>query len=213
MRLNHIVPALIAFLCATLPACGDDGPPLVDGWFVDVGACPFEGCTYREWKTENDTVLYDAPFGRTTVGRARAGDPVDGVTGIVYVRPVPIRAAERAELELTLYDERVGDYVPSPLSPGETVYLLTYQGEGSFKAWTAGRLYHGFEFYPEMRDYSYEGGLRITSCETPTPTCWWQVAPEYQLYEGDWWVHIRLPDGTLGWTNESGNFSNIDLFG
>lgn len=213
MRLNRFIPALIAVLFAALPANSDDGPPLVDGRFVDDGACPFEGCTYREWKTEKDTVLYDAPFGSRTVGQARAGEWVEGVTGIVYIRPMPIRAAESAELDMLLYDERVGDYVTTPLSPGETIYLLTYQGAGAYKAWTKGRLYHGFEFYQGMQDYEHEGGLKFTSCDTPTPTCWWQVAPEYQHYEGDWWVQIRLLDGTLGWTDNPGNFSNIDLFG
>lgn len=213
MRVGRFLPALIVAFCVAMPANGDSGPPLIDGWFVDDGACPFEGCTYRDWTTEKDTVLYDTPFGNQMVARARAGEPVEGVTGIVYVRPVPIRAAERAELELQLYDERVGGYVPAPLLPGETVYLLTYQGEGAYKAWTKGRIYHGFEFYPDMMDYRSEDGLRITSCETPTPTCWWQVAPEYQQYESDWWVQIRLPDGAVGWTNKPGNFSNIDLFG
>lgn len=202
---------VIGGLC-TLPAAADDGPPLEDGWYVDRGACPFEGCVYREWTAEKHTVLVDAPLGGNTVALVRAGDQVEGVTGVVYVRPVPIRAAERAELELELYDQRLGRYVPTPLLPGETVYLLTYQGEGWFKAWMQGRIYHGFEFYRRMADYRSEGWLRVTTCEPATPQCWWQVAPEHQQYESQWWVQIRLPNGALGWTNETGNFRNIGLF-
>jgi hypothetical protein len=47
-------------------------PPRV---YIDKGACPFEGCTYRTWKTKRTTVAYARPDRRSEiVGKFKATD-------------------------------------------------------------------------------------------------------------------------------------------
>src|SRR4030095_1286133 len=49
-------------------------PPVV---YVDKGACPFECCTYRRWKTEKTTTAYAQPDRKAkVVGKFKAGSRV-----------------------------------------------------------------------------------------------------------------------------------------
>ncbi len=62
--------------------------------FRDVGACPFECCTYREWRATKDTVLLkNMSGGSTAVFKVRKGEKVEGVTGIVITTKAGIGIA------------------------------------------------------------------------------------------------------------------------
>lgn len=96
-------------------------PPHV---FVDVGACPFECCTYRQWTVEKMTTVLDKPNGTVGVATLAKGETVTGLTGEVISVPVPVRA-----------DRDVPD---TPIRNGDIFYVLHYDGEGYWKVWLRG---------------------------------------------------------------------------
>ena len=97
------------------------GPPIP---FEDVGACPFEGCVYRDWIANGPVTVRtgrspDAPVAFTL----KKGDHVQAITGIVVtVKPGRVQFRKAVDLATTAGTFHV--------EPGETVYLLTYHGEG-----------------------------------------------------------------------------------
>lgn len=204
----YILALAACALVAPLAPAHAEGPPLQNGWYVDKDACPFEGCTYRDWTVEAETVLYDRPWSDKPVGTAAVGDKVFGLTGIVYTRPIPINVAFPAK-----HAAHDGDNpVTLDLVPGETLYLLTYEGEGFFRASYGGRLL-SIEPHGTMLTTLPDIGWGVTSCREPEALCWWQVPVGKQRYESVWWAQVMLPDGASGWTRELNNFGNIDALG
>ena len=53
------------------------------------GACPFEGCTYREWKTRSAIQLQESIDSPKIVAEVPAGVSVLGLTGEVRLEPEP----------------------------------------------------------------------------------------------------------------------------
>lgn len=205
----HILALAVFALVAPPVAARAEGPPLAGGWYVDRDACPFEGCTYRDWTVEADTVLYDKPWGTRPVGKAVVGDAVYGLTGIVYTKPIPIAVAFPAKHAAI---QPPADPVTLDLVPGQMIYLLTYLGEGFFRAWYEGRLL-SIEPHQTMLTTLPDIGWGVTSCRNPEVKCWWQVPVGKQRYDSVWWAQIMLPDGASGWTRELNNFGNIDALG
>lgn len=68
---------------------------------------------------------------------------------------------------------------------GKDFYLLTYLGEGLWKIWQDGLI---------KSDVPLDFELKVRPSST-------------------WWVQIKLPDGTIGWTKKPDNFGNIDSCG
>lgn len=98
-------------------------PPHV---YVDVGACPFECCTYRQWTVEQRTVILDKPNGKVSVATLAKGEIVAGLTGEVISVPVPVRAGR--------------DIPDTPIRKGDIFYVIHYDGEGYWKAWLRGEI-------------------------------------------------------------------------
>ncbi len=210
MRRLLLVMLTVWLVQNTALLAAGDGPPLEDGWFVDRGACPFEGCIYRTWSVEADTLLYDTPRGTRAVGSALAGGTLEALGGIVYVRPVPLEVRHPAELEA--YDYEAQSPALLPLAPGQRIYLLTYEGEGIRRAWFEGRwLYLDAERFWSRP--AAGGDPVFSSCETPSARCWWHISPAHRRPQSDWWARVRLSDGTTGWTNETHHFGNKDALG
>lgn len=161
-------------------------PPAV---FVDKGACPFECCTYREWKTETATVAYVRPNKRSRrVGTFKVGSTVVGLTG--EVRTVPGRF-------VILKDH--GNY-----KPGDVLWVYTPLGEGFYKVWFKGKMHdEGLDYMSGPFEQS------LPSCEE-TPDCWGKLERELKV---EWWVKIKSAEGWVGWTDQAGNFSNLDACG
>jgi len=167
------------------------GPPVP---YEDVGACPFEGCVYREWianaqvdvrsgRRPNDPIAYTL----------RAGDRVQALTGIV-VTIKPGRVQFKAQADLGSSSGAVH------VEPGETLYLLTYHGEGETTAWFKGRLYDwldGSEFFNAV-------------CEDQPASCNGSIVERPQRV---WWVRLRSLRGRLGWSRETEKFDNKDALG
>src|SRR6185503_18422749 len=124
--LRKRIAAFVLCVASGLPITSEGqsapGPPMP---FEDIGACPFEGCVYREW-TANARVIVrtdrqvDAPMAFTL----EKGDRVQAVTGIVVTtRPGRVQFRNPADLST--------ERGPLHVEPGQTLYLLTYLGEGS----------------------------------------------------------------------------------
>lgn len=118
-----LVVALLA-PAATHTTAGRTAPP---NPYVDKGACPFECCTYRDWKTNGPITLLDKPGGRQVVATFAAGSTVHATTGEVISKPEPIVAKQ--------------DYADSPIRTGDMFYFLHYAGEGFSHVWFKGRVY------------------------------------------------------------------------
>jgi len=98
--------------------------------YEDPGACPFEGCTYREWIARKETTIRKENNERSPVAfNVRKGEKVVGLTGtVITLRPGYAEALTRVQA--------AGLW----LEPGEIVYLLHYEGEGAYKIWFQGKI-------------------------------------------------------------------------
>ncbi|HSR71128.1 MAG TPA: hypothetical protein VLL72_01990 [Kiloniellales bacterium] len=195
---------LLAISIAATGAAGAAGPSLDNGWYVARGACPFECCVYRTWRATAATSLHAAPRAPEIVGRLAAGESALAVTGIVYVRPVPV--------------EVIRDHADSNgtrLERGERFLLLDYQGEGIHRIWLNGetRFLDALDLYvvdPETRRTDV---TRFDSCEADSPACWWRIAPKNREQRTEWWVKLRADDETEGWSAQPENFTDKDACG
>jgi len=173
------------FIFLSMNAYSKGQPPAT---FIDKGACPFECCTYREWKTEKTTTAYAQPNKRSKqIGKFVAGTKVVALAGEVHA--VPSRFIVKKPHE--------------KYKPGDILWVYTYYGEGSFKVWFKGKMSEeSLGFSP----YDSSNGKR---CEI-SEECWGELDKELQT---TWWVKIKSADGWVGWTNQGGNFSGADQCG
>ncbi len=193
MRPVQLITALlVSFGCAvSLKAQGPVMPPVP---FEDVGACPFEGCVYREWKARTTVQVRaarraDAPV----VFQVRAGESVTALTGVV----VTLRAGRvRFNVEQR-FETSAG---PINVLPGQTLYILTNQGEGFTKVWFNGKVYEDVDTSSFMN----------SACENAASRCTGRVIEQPRA---EWWVQVRNKLGQLGWTREPDKFDGKDALG
>jgi hypothetical protein len=157
--------------------------------FEDVGACPFEGCVYREWKARSTVQVRAARRGDApVVFRLQAGESVTALTGVV----VTLRAGR---VRFDTPQHLTSSTGPLDVSPGQSLYLLTYQGEGFTKAWFDGKVYE---------DLDASGFL---DCDAISSRCPGRVVEPSKT---EWWVQIRNHAGQVGWTREPDKFNGKD---
>jgi hypothetical protein len=122
--------------------------------FEDAGACPFEGCTYRDWTALRPVTLHRERDDAAPIAfELRKGDRVTAVTGVVITTsPGLIEFVAATDVETS--EGRLH------MAPGETLYVLTPLGEGHVKAWTHGRL------YPDV-------DASTLTPRRPVTTIWW----------------------------------------
>lgn len=139
LRVGSCLIALLLFVA--FAAFGDDHPV----FHVDKGACPFECCTYREWRVEKATRLYaepkaDSPF----VGVAEKG---------IFVK------AETGEVHTTKPGKFVVTRNVVNFQKGDILWVYTYLGEGYFKVWYRGKFIEeeiGIDYHrPSPEDWGY----------------------------------------------------------
>jgi hypothetical protein len=114
---------------------------------VDKGACPYDCCSYGEWRALRKILLVDEPGGKTIVATLNDGETVLALTGQVHTRPVHTKATKAAP-DLGI---KVGDHL----------YLLAFSDEG-WRVWHEGRV---IEKVPPLWE-----GLKV-----PQRTWWAQV--------------------------------------
>ena len=161
-----------------------EGPPLP---FEDYGACPFELCSYGAWTArETSAVRRDRRRESPVAFRIARGETVTALTGVVVTRK-----AGRVQFRIPHEMNSTSGIVR--VEPGQTLYLLTYLGEGFTKAWFNGRLYDdldGSEFFD-------------AACEDDPRRCAGTIVEKPQR---EWWVQVRDATGRVGWTDEPDNF-------
>ena len=174
MRLYLAIVFMFGVFCSIVGA-QNSRPPVP---FVDRGACPFECCTYRDWTVDKVTAVRSAMRdGASIAFRLRKGERVKGVTGVVTTsEPGEVRVLKRT---------KIGKF---NAQPGDTLYLLTYVGEGFHRVW-------------------YKG--KITEEETYDKTIFRQIKAPKSV----WWVKVRNSRGQTGWSREPDNFGNKDQCG
>ena len=177
--------------------------------YEDVGACPFEGCVYREWRANAVVAVRTTRLASAAIAfRVRKGEAVTALTGIV-VTTVPGRVRFRAPADLTWtdFETAVVGGVPSRhpresgvlhVEPGDTLYLLTYHGEGSTAAWFNGRLYEELDGATAFFN---------AACADDPSRCAGRIIEKPQRI---WWVQVQNALGQRGWTAEPEKFDGKD---
>ena len=170
--------AMIVVLLLAGTAVPEDKPPRI---YVDVGACPFECCTYRMWTKNRATTLWNKPAGTAVVGSLRKGDSVQGLTGEVISKPLAVKAdhnfpavtADQGEIARNI-----------SIQAGDTFYILHYEGEGGWKVWLRGK---------------------TASVDESDITNMAILHPKM-----DWWVKVKDAKGNVGWTLSDRHFLHQD---
>ncbi len=155
--------------------------------YRDVGACPFECCTYREWTANKETVLLKNMNGNSAVYfRVRKGEKVQGVSGVVITTKAGIReAAQNTFLEN--YVDKKNEVLKIRVKKGDPLLTLTYLGEGVYKVWYKGKIYETHLEPPQFKKINDPVSV--------------------------WWVKIKNRKGRIGWTKLNANFDNMDSCG
>ncbi|GEM_PF-960412 len=172
--------------------------------FYDRGACPFEGCTYRQWKATADILVHQDHSGGSpvtfTVGK---GEWVTGLTGVVVItNPGKIRILRHIRFGTTaVYGQT-----------GEILSALTNEGEGFYKGWFKGKLISGLGSEWASTGRNACAGAKPAGCtiglELKSVD---QLAGEFlERAKSTWWVQIRNSRGQTGWTDQSDKFDNMD---
>jgi hypothetical protein len=190
-----------AFIAAAIGvACTGQQPPpsarrVERRAYADSGACPFECCQYGRWRADTAVILHAAPdSGSRTVGVLAAGDTVDAPTGFVRTVPTPL-VVKRPAGQTTR-----GDYL---YQPGETLWVYTYLGEGTYRA----RRDTGAFFEDMFEPGAVEGVHRTEAACRADSLCWAVFTPPTETV---WWVQVRTRAGTVGWTAEADRFRGKD---
>ena len=176
MIANIFFGAILFVLIAITAVSGQNSRPPMP--FVDKGACPFECCTYRDWTVDKPTTIRSAVRDGSSIAfRLKKGERVKGITGAVTtLQPGEVRVLKRT---------KIGTFTARP---GDTLYLLTYVGEGFHRIW-------------------YKG--KITEEETYDKAIFRQIREPKSV----WWVKVRNSRGQIGWSREPDNFGNKDQCG
>jgi hypothetical protein len=147
--------------------------------YVVQGACPFECCQYGPWRARAKTPVYATEGNdRQPMFVLSPGDSVKAVTGNVHVSRVGrVKMVKKAERGWAEFDEH---RMPAA-TVGDTVYILSYAGEGHWEYWYRGLVGTGPELWTD---------------ETGTGLVPGQLIAEPV---SKWWVQVIDRRGRSGW--------------
>ena len=183
----------IALLCTNASAIAAPSIETPKLPYYDWGACPFECCTYRDWKTTDTVNLVSQPSAKSTsVAQIGKGLSVTGMTGVVITSQYGIT---RIVAPLNVGFTSTSKAPQLSLKPGDVVYTLHYAGEAYDLFWYNGQVYSDQISEPENAwgDVPNHDAVKIVS------------RPKYE-----WWVKVKTANGQIGWTNQTDHFSNMD---
>jgi murein DD-endopeptidase MepM/ murein hydrolase activator NlpD len=170
-----------------------DAPPLSNS-YVDIGACPGEGCRYGSvWTINAATPVHPARGSAQTAFVLSKGQKITTLTGVVVTKPGRIRILH----PIVIAGQQ-------PISSGE-IYVLTYRGEGFWKVWLNGKLIDAV-LIPEV--------LLPMTCDASDAPCRekfeakWISGPVMgqmeALPEPVWWIQMKDATGRTGWIQDTG---------
>lgn len=154
--------------------------------YVEAEACPYECCVYREWTAHGPVPVYAAERDTTdVVFQLSDGESFQALTGNVHLDPTG---------QAVLREDVVEAYGRPDawwrLAAGDTLAILSYQGEGFYSMWYRGVILSREICWGTGPDGS--PGL----CELlrePVPY---------------WWVRARTASGEEGWIDMNG-YANL----
>jgi hypothetical protein len=156
--------------------------------YFDWRACPFEGCTYRQWTARKSIIVYDTwKQQRREVEQLSMGDKVIAVTGVVITfRPGVVRMDR--------------DLPDRDLKRGDVILTYTNRGEGFSAVWYKGSYYSEFDL--TFTKWPNGQGCGGTHC----------AATYIDLGTKAWWAKVKLKAGRVGWIDMThADFDGIDL--
>jgi len=133
------------------------------------GACPFECCIYRDWTARAPIDVLAAPeVGSDILWKIDPNEGFRAATGHVEVTGLT---------QVVVMREAEG------FTPGDTLFVLDYAGEGFFNVWHAGTVSQPMQFWTDEE---------------------WTLssrAAGYSLgeYSAEWWIEVTGPTGATGW--------------
>jgi hypothetical protein len=185
-------PSPSAAPSAVAPA---DSPPVENGLYAAKGACPFEGCQLRQWRVTKTVDLRDAPNASAkVVATASSGEWVQALESVAFL--VPERGVVVSE--------------SGALKPGDVIYLLDSQGEGSFNVWRHGELTSWTDDGSgDDADPHISAGVKW---DTP-PIDWHAKRKADEARGAGWWAKVARASGEAGWARVGDSFTCTDQLG
>jgi hypothetical protein len=189
--LGHFV-LLAALVLLQNPSSGADeskAAPCPALPHFDWNACPFEGCTYRQWTAIEVVPVYDTwKENRREVTRLAVGEKVNAITGVVITyKPGVIRVDE--------------DMAQAGFKRGDIIRTYTYHGEGESAVCFKGKYYANFNIQFSKSPGGSCGGSHCEATYVHAAKC-------------AWWAKVKLKSGRTGWVDMNhAKFGNVDRFG
>lgn len=155
--------------------------------FKDVGACPFECCTYSKWTVNKDTIIYkQMKDGSPIAFKVRKKELVTGITRVVIITKPGIGKVLK-DVTIEVYEVETEKESNIRFHKGELFKTLTYRGEGFYSVWHKGKIYS-----VDLTDDNLKEISRPKSV---------------------WLIKIKNKKGQTGWTKLPENFDNMDSCG
>ena len=147
--------------------------------FVQKGVCPFECCQFGRWRTQTALRVFKSEGDTSRViFNLAVGDSFRAMTGNIHMEKVGVVVVTKPV---------------ESFAPGDTVYTLSYGGEGYYSVWHRGTIHDIQEFWYSEDDIDFTA-INLND-------------PRWKSYSGVltakplmiWWVNILLTNGQTGW--------------
>jgi hypothetical protein len=188
MKLQISVALALLF---SVPAAGAQEKPSLP--FSDWGSCPFECCTYGDWRATKALDAHQDRSDKSPVSfHIAAGQSVHAVTGVVITTKYGVTQVMKPIKLGYLRDAKAPKL---SLAAGDVLYTLHYQGEASDLFWYHGKMYSDQIDVPDdsFGAPPHASALKVLS------------RPAYE-----WWVEVHNAGGNAGWIKPAHNFSGGD---
>ena len=152
-------------------------------------ACPFECCTYREWKAPVPLPRLDAPIDGSPIDTIARDESFEALTGTVFVTSIQLVIVGDSLNGLGEAQPPAGDSrVPwtAHFLPGDTLLTLNYIGEGFYRVWDGADT-------RELQQFWWPA-----DAEDAAPD-WARHGRATGTYGSMWWIRSRRADGVEGW--------------
>lgn len=178
-RRDHIV---IFLLCLTFctntmsVSVAQEKPPIP---FISKRVCPFECCQFGRWLARSPLRVYETEGDTSKViFNIAIGDTFHAVTGNVRID----------KLGVVVVTKPIESF-----QAGDTLYTLTYRGEGFMTIWYKGKV-RSVEMFWDYDDEADWGNINPFDPK-------WSEFPGVLIDKPlmIWWVNVVLPNGQTGW--------------